>query len=268
MQASPYLPPTPAPAQSPGPGVAQDVSVIRAVKAVFEDPNWKNNVLIGIVFMIIPIVGPIALSGWMCEVQQRLIRRHPNPVPKIDFGDFGDYIRRGLAVFLTNLIVGVPIMLVIYFFAAALGFGAFAAGAAANEPLIAVAVGVVGGLFFIIFAMAISVVVNAAQTRAELTEELGQALAFGQIMAYTKATFGVVLKKNIIFMFVGFGIVLLGMLACYFGLYPAMVVLQISAMHLRNQVYVDYLGKGGEPIPLKPPQALQSEARMPPQPQY
>ena len=236
--------------------------MIRAVKTVFEDPNWKNNVLIGIVFMIIPIVGPIALSGWMCEVQQRLIRHHPSPVPKIDFSDFGDYIRRGLAVFLTNLIVGVPIALVAYFFAALLGFGAFAAGAATSEPLVAIAVGVAGGLIFIVILLSVSVLVNAATTRAELTEELGQALAFGKIMSYSKATFGTVIMKNLVFMFVGTGIVLLGMLACYFGLYPAIVVLQISAMYLRNQIYVDYLTKGGEPITLKAPQLLASEARM------
>ena len=63
-------------------------------------------------------------------------------------------------------------------------------------------------------------------------------------------------------MFVAIGIVLLGVLACYVGLYPAIAVLQIAAMHLRNQIYLDHLARGGEPIVLKEPQVLQSEARL------
>jgi hypothetical protein len=60
----------------------------------------------------VPVVGPIALSGWMCEVHQRRVRRHPTPVPKIDFGDFGEYIKRGLHVFLVQLVITMPLMFV------------------------------------------------------------------------------------------------------------------------------------------------------------
>lgn len=259
----PWQPQTPAPAQfTPGPGAPEGVSSLRAVKAVFEDANWKNNVLIGLLLMIIPIVGPIAFSGWMCEVQQRLVRRHPNPIAKLDFADFGELIKRGLPVFLTSLIITLPVLFVVYALVGGAVFAAFAAGAATNEPLVSFAVIGVGGVVVIVLSLLLGVLINAAHTRAELTEELGQALSFGKVMSYSKATAGQVLVKNFTFMFLAMGIMLLGALACYIGMYPAIAVIQIAAMHLRNQIYMDYLSKGGEPIEMKPPQLLPSEARL------
>lgn len=257
--------PTAAPAEymSPGAGDAAGVSALRAVKAVLSDPNAKTNVLLGIVFMLIPIVGPMALSGWMCESHQRHLRKHPNPMPKIDFGDFGEYIKRGIPVFVSSLIVTLPVLFIAYAVMGAGAFATFAAIAATNEPLVGIAVGAVVGIIGLVVMFSLGVVVNAAHTRAELTEDLGEALKIGKVLGYAKATFGQVLIKNITFGFIAFGMVLIGILLCYLGLYPAIVVVQIAAMHLRYQVYSDYLAKGGEPIPLKPPQALPSEARAP-----
>jgi len=275
MQQPPYYgQPAPAPmppyvqAQplTPGPSEFEGVSVIRAVKMAFDPPHWKTNILLGLVLILIPIVGPIALGGWMCEVHQRLVRRHPSPFPKIDFGDFGDYIKRGLAPFLVGLVVGIPIFILVYAFMGAAGFAVFAAGAATEEPLVMLAVGIVVGLVMIFVMMMLSVPINAAQTRAELTEDFGQALSFGKIMSYSKATFGRVVLKNFVYMWVAIGIVFLGMLMCYLGLYPAAVVLQITSLHLRYQIYADYLARGGEPITLKEPQPLTSETRAQPQP--
>lgn len=246
---------------TPGAGDGEGVSVIRAVKVVFADQNVKTNVLLGIVFMLIPIVGPIALSGWMCESHQRFLRRHPNPMPKIDFNDFGEYIKRGLAVFIASLITTLPILFLTYAVFGAAGFATYAAIATTNEPAVGIAVAALVGLVGLLFVLALSVVVNAVHTRAELTEEVGEALKLGKVLSYARATFGTVLLKNIVFSFVAFGMVLIGILLCYLGLYPAIVVVQLAAMHLRYQIYSDYLAKGGEQIPLKPPQVLPSEAR-------
>jgi hypothetical protein len=251
-----------APAEpTPGPASPTGVSALAAVKAVFADPEWKHNVLFGLVFLVIPVVGPIAMSGWLCESHQRLVRGHPRPIPYIDFADFGDYIKRGLTLFVINLVITVPVLLLTYAFLAGAGFGTYAVIAATDEPLAGLGVGLLAGIVAVVCSLVLSVFVNAAHTRAELTESFGTALQLGALIGYAKATAWRVIVKNFFFMWIAIGIVLLGMLACYFGVYPAAVVLQIAGMHLRFQIYSDYRARGGEPIVLKEIQPLQSELR-------
>jgi hypothetical protein len=262
---SPYGPPG-NPYRTPGPAEPRPFGAIAAVQAVFDDPEWKMNVLLGVVFSLIPVLGPIALSGWLAEVHQRLVHRHPRPVPKLDFSDLFEYFKRGIPIFLVGLVMVLPVMFLFWMVAAAAGFGTVAVLAATNEPLAGIAVGAIGGIFAIFAWLCMNVLLNAASTRAELTENFGEALKFGELMAYSKATFGKVVVKTFTFGFVSFGIVLLGMLACYIGLYPAIIVIQIASLHLRNMIYEDYLASGGQPIAVKQLQPLPSEA--PPRPAY
>ena len=249
------------PGLAPGPGASGGISVIGAVKDVFEDPEWKHNVLFALIFMIIPIVGPIALAGWMCEVMQRKARRNPQPIPYVEFSDFGEYIKRGLSVFLVQLVVTIPMLIVFYGLAAAVAVAVVGVMAATDEPALGMLVGVLAGFVALAVALAMGVLVNAAQTRAEFTENFSEAIRPGDVLAYSKATFWRVIVKNFLFMFVAIGIILIGMIACYIGMYPAAAVIQIAAMHLRFQVYDDYLARGGTPIELKPVTPLPSEER-------
>ncbi len=235
--------------------------MIGAVKQVFADPDWKHNVLFALIFMMIPVVGPIALSGWMCEVQQRKARQHPKPVAYIEFADFGEYIKRGLAVFLVSLATTFPLILVLYAAMGAVAAVVMLSLSATNEPILAAVLGGVAGIVAVVVLLCAGVVITAAHTRAELTESFGETFRMRELLAYIKATFWKVLVKNFLFSFVAFGLVLVGMLACYVGLYPAIAVIQIASMHLRFQVYDDYLAKGGEPIALKDPVPLPSEQR-------
>ena len=238
--------------QSPGeqygmtPGASQPrgISPIEAVKFLFSDQDWKTSMLFAFVFLIIPVVGPIALAGWYCEIHQRLARKHPRPIPKLDFGDFGSYIGRGLKPFVVQLVVSMPlgIIFMICYFVAGIGGGLI--GAAVGEPLVALLFMGVFALFALCFSIAAQVVVNAAMTRAELTEDIGKSLSFGKIMAYGKATWVQVLIKFFLYGFIAFGIVLCGMLLCFVGMYPAMIVVQLGALHLRWQVLQRLPGQG------------------------
>ena len=263
---APIAPP-PQQAMTPGPSQPRPISPLEAVRFVFESPDWKHNMLMGAVLMLIPLVGPICFAGWMCEAHQRLVRRHPQPMPKFDFSDFTHYLTRGLMPFLAGFVLTFPLIIVVYALMAGVTFGAIAADAATGEPLITVAVAAGGGLISILIWICMAAVMNAATTRAELTEDFGRALSFGPMLDYTRSTFTRYVLKTIVFGFLAFGIILLGMLACYIGLYPAAFVIQVASMHMRWQLYDDHVGRGGEPIELKPPQWLPSELqRMGPVP--
>ncbi len=260
---SPPRPPIAAAVQ-PGaaPGPAPDISVIGGVRFVFESADWKNNLLFAMVLSLIPIAGPLALAGWLAEMHQRLVRRHPQPLPKFDFADFVHYLGRGVPVFLVGLVAALPIGLgfAVVMVAAVLG-GVLAGAGTQADTIVMVAVWVTAGFFSLACWLVMSVLLNAAQTRAELTEDFGQALNLGKVWAYARATWATVLVKNLVFALVAFGIIILGMLLCYIGLYPAIAVIQIAAAHLRWQIYEQYLRDRGEPIALKAPQWLPSEAQ-------
>lgn len=248
-------------APGPGtPGADGRVRVLGAVRWVFGDPDWTKNVLIGVVFMLLPVVGPIALSGWMCEIHQRLVRGHPRPTPKLDFNDFVHYLSRGVNPFVVQLVVMLPAMLVMYgLIVAAAVLVAFAAQSGGPDALMIV-LGSVVGLVALIGFLLLAVLVNAAQTRAELTENIGQALSLGPLMQYSRATWATVMWKSIAFGFVATGLFLCGLLLCYFGVYPAIVVVQLASLSLRFQIYRGYLAGGGEMIVMKAPVTLPSEA--------
>ena len=252
-------PPAPLQQMSPGPALPEPLSALDAVRFVFRSNELKNNLLFGSVLLVIPIAGPLCFAGWMCETHQRLLRRHPDPLPKFDFGDFGHYLTRGVAGFLVGLLFMFPALLVSYGIGAAGGFGAVALMATTEEVLFVIALIAGLAVFGFLFWTFMLVLLYAAQTRAELTEDFGASFKLGEIWSYASKTWGKVLVKSITFGFLSFGIMLIGMLACYIGLYPALVVIQIASMHLRQQIYQHYLAGGGTPIPLKAPQWLPSE---------
>jgi hypothetical protein len=272
MAMNPYAPPAAplAPPQqniTPGPSQPRPISPLAAIRFVFEDAQWKQNMLMGTVLMLIPLVGPICFSGWMCETHQRLVRRHPQPMPKFDFSDFTHYLTRGVMPFLVGFVLSFPLIIVLYVVIAAVTFGSLAVNAATGDTLITVAVAVGGSLIAIMIWLCLAAVLNAATTRAELTEDFGRSLSFGPMFDYTRSTFTRFVVKMIVFGFLGFGIIMLGALACYIGLYPAAFVIQVASMHLRWQMYDDHVGRGGDPIELKPPQWVPSELqRMGPAP--
>lgn len=240
------------------------VSPIQAIKFAMSDRDWKTTALIGAVMMLIPIAGPIALMGFFCEVHQRLVRRDPRPVPKLEFADLSHYIGRGVVPFVVQLIVALPLSFLIVFLAMLGGAGAGAATAARIDPAILVGVGIAAGLVTIATSLLLGVVINAAQTRAELTEDFGQSLVFGKLMAYSGATWPTVMIKVFVYGFLAMLVTFAGLLLLCVGVYPAAFLVQLGQVHLRWQIYERFRATGGEEIPVKAPVALPSAV----QPQY
>ncbi len=55
---------------------------------VFQDQDWFKKIIIpGLVGILIPIIGQILLLGWSLKVTLNVIRKNPNPLPEMDFGD-------------------------------------------------------------------------------------------------------------------------------------------------------------------------------------
>jgi hypothetical protein len=86
-----------------------------SVSDFFKSPQWKSNFLLGAVAILIPLVGPLVLTGWQVTgLWARGDREEPGKFPPFDFQYFGKYLERGLWPFLVNLgasLVLVPVIL-------------------------------------------------------------------------------------------------------------------------------------------------------------
>ncbi|MCE9623856.1 MAG: DUF4013 domain-containing protein, partial [Deltaproteobacteria bacterium] len=238
------------------PSAPPGLDFLGAFKFLFSDKNTLNNILLGAVMNIIPIVGPIVLMGWYCEIIQRLVKRHPNPIPKLTFDDFVYFLGRGVAPFVVVLIATLPMVLVtmVFMFAGMFGITMFAGAIQhqGGDPGMLVIAGFgIAFLFAFAFIMVFNVVVMAALIRAELTEDIGKSLDLGKIWAYARATWKDLLVAYLVFIPLSILVMFGGMMVFFIGIYFAIVVINISYLHLRWQVYERYLSRGGEAIPIQ-----------------
>jgi hypothetical protein len=261
---APYVPAVPnAPADPAQPG---SVSAVEAIKFIFSDEDWKNNLLLAAVHMFIPIVGPIALHGWYAEIFQRLTRRHPRPIPKLDFADLGHYIQRGMAAFVASLVMSLPFGFIVGLLSAVLYGGGIALAATFKEPIIILPVLLALFLLFFLFGVGFSVFMHASMTWAELTEDVGRSITPRNLLSYAGKTWTTTLVASLVYGIISIPLIMVGYAMCFIGMYPAIVVMLVGMTHLRWQIYQQYLTKGGEPLPIKAPVTLPSEARWGPAP--
>src|SRR5579883_1941636 len=229
-----------------------------AIRFAFRAERPWMNVLMVVLFSYIPLVGAVALEGWHCEIAQRLTRRHPKPIPTIDFSDFVFYLQRGVQPFLVKVVISLPLSMAIVIL---IFVGMAGAGVAAERGESGVVIGIliVAAAFFVLMAPLMSIVSTAVYTRAELVEEFRESMRMGKLWAYIRATWLTALGVNLLFGLLATGLVLVGFAACYVGIFVAALVMQLGSIHLRWQIYERYVARGGEPIPVKAPVVLPSE---------
>lgn len=251
----------PTPPAAPEPRVAAPsrpvpLDFFGAFKFLFQDANALNNILIGAVMNLIPIIGPIVLMGWHCEIIQRLVKKHAKPIPKLDFGDFLYFLGRGVAPFVVTLIATLPMTLVIMVLMFAGMFGAAVLGSALrlDEPgkeFLVFGGIAIGFLIFFLLILFFNIVVSAALVRAELTEDIGKSLDFGKIWGFARATWKDFLVAYLVFIPIAMIVMFAGMLVVFVGIYAAIILINVAYVNLRWQVYMRYLARGGEEIPIQ-----------------
>lgn len=69
--------------------MAQSVSFERPFKYAFNDPNWKNRILMGGLYSLtcVVIVGIFVLAGYSKKLFLALAKDENAPIPEIDFGE-------------------------------------------------------------------------------------------------------------------------------------------------------------------------------------
>ena len=249
----PYPPNQYAPPQSgnTGPTASGGLRYGEMYSHVFENPNWLANVLLAGVCLLIPIVGPIVVLGYRCEVIDHWNKYSQATYPNFDFGRFSLYLSRGIWPFLVLFIGGflaVPLVIATY----AIGFLVF---------ILATSFGPEGALvgtilsFLVLFLGIIlsMMLIGLVLVPMELKAGMQSDFAAGFDLTFIKGFIALVWKETLVgFLFLylaNFALGLVGLLMFCVGIYFAIAIGVMAQTHFQHQLYLLYLRRGGTPVP-------------------
>jgi hypothetical protein len=250
---------------------------LASITDFFKSPKWGTNLLLGAVTGLIPVIGPLVLNGWLITVfWARGDDDAPERMPTFDFQCFTKYLERGLWPFLVNLVAGLAmsVVLVPLMFLPLLLSGVLTAGQVRFEHAEGlVAVFLVGTLamIYVGFALIGTLVLVPLTLRATLTQAFGAAFDPGFVREFIGLVWKELLLCAVFMVGVGIAMMIVAVITCYIGLFPAIPVVSFAWQHLLKQVYQCYRSRGGTSVPLSPrlndlPPALPPPAPPPPPP--
>ena len=223
----------------------------KAFSFVFEDEAWVTKVLLGGVFLFIPIVN-FAVFGYMLKVAQNVARGNPRPLP--EWGEFGDHFMRGLYWVVIQVVYQLP-TIILY----ALLFCAIAAaGGLANGQRGGNGAGAIGALGFclvpliIIVALAGAFLGYVAAGRYVTTNSLSEAFKFSEVIAGARGNLSAWLMLLLVVVLAGF-VGSLGVIACGVGVLFTSFYAQCVIGHSLGQTVAQLGGLGDMTQPPPPP---------------
>jgi hypothetical protein len=193
-----------------------NIDIGRSLSFITEDEQWISKVLIGGLILLIPIVGQIAMLGYMIETGQNLTRGREKPLP--EWGEFGSKMLMGFHAFLISLVYALPVVLLVFIFVCVIG--AMAAGAEGREEELAG--GIVAAMFcisplIIILGLLIQIATFAGWVRYIRTgASLGSAFAVGPVWEMLRASPGTWLITFLVYLLFSV-LASLGGIACGVG---------------------------------------------------
>jgi hypothetical protein len=258
---NPYQPPLPVKGHDYPPGADSSwrrpaaLDFTWAFSFPFSMPNALLTLLIGAAAQFVPIVGPMTFLGYAYDTIERLHLGRDAASLDFDFNRLGQYLMRGLWVFLVALIGGfvfVPVMLVAMYAPLIIG-GIIAAsvGGDAGAVIMIVAFIVMFVLFFAA-QTALLTLISPLMLRAGLTQDFAQAIDIGFLRDYLGRVFWQAVGVQVVMLFISPIFMLAGFFVLCVGAYLAVAAVMLMQAHLQWQLYEIYLARGGEKIGLKP----------------
>lgn len=227
---------------------------IDSISDFFKSPSWMMNLLLGGLCVLIPIVGPMVILGWLITGFWGRQSSDFATFPAFDFANFGKYLERGLWPFLVAFVAGVALAPLIWI---AMIPAMLIGGFASHDH------GSAGGCFaalimclmILLIVLAVIVVKFALvplMIRAALTQDFAKAFDFRFAKQFLALTWKEIILSSLFAVISGALLVGLGALVFCIGMYFATVIVYFCWVHLYAQIYAVYLSRGGEPVPVSP----------------
>ncbi len=238
-----------------------------AYKYIFNAPSWFTTLLLGAVSGFVPIVGPMAFSGYLYELEEAMCRTRDERPRDVDFNRLAAYLMRGLWPFLVALVAGLPlgILLAILLFVAVFGMMAVFASISPELALVGLLLGYVLG---ILLSIVLGCLLNVILIPMMLRSAYHMDFAAGFDMAFVKDFLRRVGKELILAqLFLGFTaavLVFIGLMLCFVGIYAVGPIIQLAQIHLVYQLQRLYEERGGIPLVWKPHEGDRRSGGPPP----
>ncbi len=232
---------------------------IRSYTSFFDSPKWGMNLLLSFVAHLVPVVGWMVWTGWLGEVLKTRVQRPDAPLPDFDASKLGYYLRLGLWPSLVQLVIGlVAAMLLTPLFLVCLFGGVF--GGAAIGGSGGLAVGIlcisVGFLLLLCGTMASEIIVLPMNLRACQEQDFARSFDWQFIKKFTKTVRKELLLSGAFLLVSYLALTAAGMCLFIVGAYVASALYGFAYYDLTLQLYLLYLKRGGEPIPVQDPPPL------------
>ena len=224
----------------------------------FKSPKWMMNLLLGGVCVLIPIVGPMVLLGWLITGFWARQDQRFETFPEFDFSHFGKYLERGLWPFLVAFVVSMAFSIIMVPLVWVLMLPAIVAGglSSGHEPNAGTCFGAVAMILMMlvvaIMVFALMLVLVPLKIRASLTQDFAKSFDLGFVKRFLALTWKEIVLSSLFLTIAGTLVICLGMVVFCVGMYFATALVYFAWTHLHKQLYALYLSRGGEPIPVSP----------------
>lgn len=197
----------------------------------FQDEGWVKKIVLTAVISLIPIIGQLALIGWLVELTRRVIRGDAEPLP--DWADFGGILVLGLKMFAIGFVYAIPLMFM------TIPMAIFDALVDSDSAVaLYTIVTLCFSCFALIYGLALAFFIPAAVGELAATDNLGAAINPTNIIAHVRAAPSAYLLAflgTIVAGFLsGFGVIL-----CFVGVILTAVYASAIQGHLYGQAYLE-----------------------------
>lgn len=226
-----------------------------SVADFFKSPRWIMNMILGGLCVLLPIIGPMVVLGWLITGFWARQDENFETFPAFDFSHLDKYLKRGLWPFLVTFVASMVMVPLIWaLMIPMMLFGVLSSSG--NEQHTLSCLGTIAMLLVMlviaVVMFAMMLVMVPLKIRASITQDFAKAFDFGFVRRFLALTWKEVVLSLLFVLLTGALFFCLGVIVFCVGVYFASVLGYFSWTHLHKQLYALYLSRGGEPVPFSP----------------
>ncbi len=202
----------------------------KAFTYIFDDKRWFDKLIIPVLVSLVPLIGPMAFSGYMLRTIKNVVQNEVDPLPDYQFGDD---LGRGFRFYLVGLVYSLPVLLVV----GLMMIPAMALNSNNSITALGVIFLILGGLLMLVYGLFLTVLQPIMMANFAVKDTFASGFEFGLFFKRLGNNFTAWLLV-IAGMVIASIISPLGSILFAIGVVITMAYSQLMVAHLAGQAYV------------------------------